>query len=92
MGGAEEQHINSVQGQLISESHISLTYQTLMYCAQLIACIAGTVYKHNLCIRMPQQDTYQFTGSITCTSYYSNFNHILSFLIRVYAVVSAQRG
>ena len=52
------------------------------YKGQLIAGVAGTVYKNNLGIGMPQQDTYKFTGGITGTSYYSYFYHFFSGITR----------
>lgn len=78
MSGAEKQYIDGIQRQLIAENHIGFTHQALMHSAQLIAGVAGTVYKNDLGIGMSQQDTYKFTGSITGSSYDSYFYHFCS--------------
>lgn len=78
VSGAEKQHIDGIQRQLIGENHIGLTHQALMHGAQLVAGVAGTVYKNDLGIGMSQQDTYKFTGSITGSSYDSYFYHFCS--------------
>ncbi len=81
VSGAEKQHIDGVQWQLVGENHIGFTNQALMHGAQLVAGVAGTVYKNNLGIRMPQQDTYKFTGRVTGSTYYTYFYHLSSGII-----------
>ena len=81
VSGAEEQHVNGIKGQLVSENHIGLTNQSLMYRTQFVAGIARAVHEHNLGIGMTQKYAYKFAGSVTGTSYYSYFNHFCSGMI-----------
>ena len=78
VSGAEKQHIDGIQRQLVGESHIGLTNQSLMHGTQFVARIAGTVHEHNLCVGMSQQNTDKLTGRITGTTYYSYFYHLSS--------------
>ena len=63
---AEEYHINLIKGHLVGELQIGFTDEAFMYIADEIAGITLRVCKDNLCLRMVQQQTNQFSACIAC--------------------------
>jgi len=74
MSKAEEYHIHLVEGHLVCELQISITYQSLVNITNRVAGIALTIGKDNLCLGMIQQEANQLTSRITCSTKDTYFN------------------
>ena len=68
MTETEEHHINLVEGHLAGEPQIGLANQSFVHIAHQIPCITLRIGKHNLCLRMVQQQADQLTARIACRS------------------------
>ena len=65
---AEEHHVDLVERHLVRELQIRLADESLMYIAHQVPCVALTVGKHYLCLRMVQQHANELTSRIArCT-------------------------
>ena len=65
---AEEYNVDLLKGHLVSKLQFRLANKPFMHIADQIACVTFRIGKHNLCLRMIQQQTDEFTSRITCSS------------------------
>ena len=65
---AEEHHVDLFERHLAGEPQVGVAIQALMHVGHKVACVALAVCKHNLCLRVVKQQSYQFAASITGSS------------------------
>ena len=61
---AEEHHVDLFEWHLAGEPQVCVA----MHVGHKVACVALAVCKHNLCLRVVKQQSYQFAASITGSS------------------------
>ena len=75
VGGTEEQQVDLVQRQFIGKHQVGFSIQSAVHIRYLVACIARTVHKCNLGVRMIQQQANQFACRVSRTTYNSYLDH-----------------
>src|ERR1035437_3341509 len=70
---AKKQYIYLVKWQFGCKYQCCFANQSAVYIGYRIACIAGAVYKCDFYIRMMNQNPQQFSGGISCATYYACF-------------------
>ena len=63
---AEEHYIYLVEWHLVSKPQISLADEAFVYVAYQVSCVTLAIGKDNLCLRVIQQHTDEFTTRIAC--------------------------
>ena len=64
MAEAEEHHIDILEGHLVGERQVAIAHESFVHVAHQITGIALAVGKHNLGLRMVQQQPQQFAARI----------------------------
>ena len=75
MCGAEEEHINLVERQLVCKGQIRLAQEAFVHVGNAVARVATAVNKNDFGIGVVEQQANQLACCVTCTTYNSYFNH-----------------
>ena len=75
VGGAEEEHVNLVQRQLVGKGQVGLAVQTFVYVGYFVSGVARTVDEDDFRLRVVQQQTDQFACRVAGPADNSYFYH-----------------
>ena len=75
MGGAEEEHVDVVQRELVGEGQVGFAVETFVHVGYLVAGVARAVDEDDFRLRMVQQQADEFACRVAGSADNSYFNH-----------------
>ena len=75
MGGAEEEHVDIVQRELVGEGQVGFAVETFVHVGYLVAGVARAVDEDDFRLRMVQQQADEFACRVAGSADNSYFNH-----------------
>ena len=77
VGGAEEEHVDLVQRELVGEGQVCLAIEAFVYVGYLVAGVARAVDEDDFRLRVVQEQADELARRVAGAAYDSYFNHNL---------------